>query len=494
MKVNWERSKALSGWIVSAILALSLFGVVVAVNPSFQTIIEPGSMVSTANYIVFINSGIYYAKNGVTGAITSSSIFSTFLHSLIASLGNSGGSIFITKGTYMASTSINFWDSPGGLSLTYSNIQISGQGAGTIIKMSNSANLASGIFFIGFGVSNVTIKDMLFDGNSAFQTTDGVGIEVRRSSNIIIDNIVFMNFYNSGVFGFDSPITNTTFNNKVINSYFINNRLYGIRLGFASDRWILYGNQFIGNSFGNSGNGGSIYGENSNNITVSYNLITNQFGSGFNIAGIHFRFCLPSMNSVIFDGPIIIGNRVFSSTSEGILVTGCVGANINGNIVTNSKYSGIYLEGSPKSIVIGNIISNSGTNGITIGSMGAFPYFSIQTNVDGNFVTDSLSAGILTDSANVTIHGNTVVNSSKGTLLNSWDYAGIQAYAYYVLIINNRVFDAQVVKTEKYGVSLLLSGGTSCNSCIVEWNDLRGYSVNATYNGGTNNTIANNIY
>ena len=51
MKVNWERSKALSGWIIAAIMVVSLFAVVSAINPSFQTIIQPGSMISPATYI-----------------------------------------------------------------------------------------------------------------------------------------------------------------------------------------------------------------------------------------------------------------------------------------------------------------------------------------------------------------------------------------------------------------------------------------------------------
>jgi len=107
MKVNWERSKAMSGWIVAIILAVSLSGVVFALNPSFSTVIQPGSMVSPPTYTVF-NSGVNtFARDGRTGVIAyASTNTSNVIQTVIRYVKgfNSGGSILIKTGDYYLGT------------------------------------------------------------------------------------------------------------------------------------------------------------------------------------------------------------------------------------------------------------------------------------------------------------------------------------------------------------------------------------------------------
>lgn len=102
--MNWERAKAMSGWVVASILAVSLFAVVgIATNPSFDTTIQPGSMVSTSTYIVFTDGTNYFARNGKTGAIQYSGLNdSAVIQSTITATqaAGVGGSIEFAPGNY----------------------------------------------------------------------------------------------------------------------------------------------------------------------------------------------------------------------------------------------------------------------------------------------------------------------------------------------------------------------------------------------------------
>lgn len=68
---------------------------------SFSTIIENGSMVETASYIIFKDGSTYYARNGTTGSIDYSGIIaSTLIKNVISNCSN-GDKIYFKKGTYV---------------------------------------------------------------------------------------------------------------------------------------------------------------------------------------------------------------------------------------------------------------------------------------------------------------------------------------------------------------------------------------------------------
>lgn len=113
MKVNWERSKALSGWMVAFILMFSLVGIVIAFNPGYQTIIQQGSMVSSDDFIISTDGTNYFARNGLTGSVDSSDTSASVViqyslnHLPVSSLwGSRIGSIRFLTGNYSITTTI----------------------------------------------------------------------------------------------------------------------------------------------------------------------------------------------------------------------------------------------------------------------------------------------------------------------------------------------------------------------------------------------------
>lgn len=118
-----KQSKFRFTYIVTAVavsclmVGASLGMIIDASTPGFPTVIEPGSMASSASYVVFKDGSTTYAKNGTTGALAFSSTSSySVLQSCINDIANkSGGSIDVKMATYTLAQ---------GLNITHSNIAI----------------------------------------------------------------------------------------------------------------------------------------------------------------------------------------------------------------------------------------------------------------------------------------------------------------------------------------------------------------------------------
>jgi len=94
-----------------------------SLSNSIETIIEPGSMVTEASYIIFTDGTNYYARNGMRGSVISSPSFSELMTRVISQVKN-GGLIFIKAGIY-----------EGDIFITGKAIHLSGEGKwGTIIR------------------------------------------------------------------------------------------------------------------------------------------------------------------------------------------------------------------------------------------------------------------------------------------------------------------------------------------------------------------------
>src|SRR6266566_3413993 len=108
---RWERAKALSGWAVAIILLISLVSVVQALNPSFGTIIQPGSMAITDDFVIFKDvTNSVFARNGNTGSIDySGSDLGAVVNSAVTALYAypDGGSVHIRAGNYTYTTTIS---------------------------------------------------------------------------------------------------------------------------------------------------------------------------------------------------------------------------------------------------------------------------------------------------------------------------------------------------------------------------------------------------
>jgi len=90
---------------VAVLLLGASFGIMIsATTPNIPTVIEPGSMVGSANYILFQDGATNYAKNAITGQIAYSGTNAlTLFNSVIGQL-PSGGEIFVHRGNYTFAT------------------------------------------------------------------------------------------------------------------------------------------------------------------------------------------------------------------------------------------------------------------------------------------------------------------------------------------------------------------------------------------------------
>ena len=145
--------------IVGATLAIAFLflgvslGIIITAQttPSgFPTVIEPGSQVSGASYVVFLDNGNYYAKNGTTGAIDYSSTNAlTFLNQVI-DLAPRSGIIALGPGDYSWSgTDYLLIDKPGLTFIGSASETVSGN---TGAHKTTPTNLTGDVTIIAEGV------------------------------------------------------------------------------------------------------------------------------------------------------------------------------------------------------------------------------------------------------------------------------------------------------------------------------------------------------
>ncbi len=77
-------------------------------GPSFSSVIQAGSMVSTASRIVFYDSGIYYARNGLSGAIDYSGTVASVVEQSAINAMNPGESIYFKTAIYEQTAQVTF--------------------------------------------------------------------------------------------------------------------------------------------------------------------------------------------------------------------------------------------------------------------------------------------------------------------------------------------------------------------------------------------------
>lgn len=110
----------------------------------------------------------------------------------IDALPANGGSIYVREGTYTISIS--------GITITKSNVVITGAGEGTVLQAANS--LSDNIFTIGDGTnsySNITIANLKIDGRSLYQSS-GSGILVKKMvSRCRFLNLTIYDCYSCGI-------------------------------------------------------------------------------------------------------------------------------------------------------------------------------------------------------------------------------------------------------------------------------------------------------
>jgi hypothetical protein len=124
-------------------------------------------MVSSASYFVFEDEGTYFAKNGTTGATTTSSASALTLFNSVIDLLPEGGTIFVHEGAYTFATPL-YIDNPG--------IIINGAvGPNTDVFPYDIARGARFIGAITVQAPNVQLNNIGVEGKMTLTSTDAMG-------------------------------------------------------------------------------------------------------------------------------------------------------------------------------------------------------------------------------------------------------------------------------------------------------------------------------
>jgi parallel beta-helix repeat protein len=353
-----------------------------------------------------------------------------------------GGKIFIEKGTYDIQSPINL----------YSNIEVYGEGIGTVLKPSfaNSGDVGclQAVGTSGAELENIYIHDLLI-GNTIDTKVGQHGIYCSYVGLAQTTGLTSGDYsrYDSTTVGADKP---NKMGVRIENCYVQNNNSYGIYL-YSSN------NIITGNTVQNSNYG--IYLNSSANNTITGNTVQNNSDYGI--------YLYSSNNNSI------TGNTVQNNGSQGISLGASSNNTVTGNTVQNNGSYGIYLDASSNNTITGNTVQNNSSSGIYL-------YSSSNNNtVTGNTVQNNSSSGIyLRSSSNNTVTGNTVQNNGS---------TGI----YLVSSSNNNTITGNTVQNnDSIGIYLISSANNTITGNISRGNS----STNIQTSSSNNNLINGNSY
>jgi hypothetical protein len=344
----------------------------------------------------------------------------TTINTAISALPTSGGTVFLTDGTFNLSNYIDLG--------TRTGVRIVGSGPGTILRMSNGANTSA---IRGTSVIDITLADFAIDGNAA-NNTGGKGLQflTNTADTIKVDRLYIYNTSDAaiGITCLKVTIQNceiyncakgVQFNNGADNCYVTACRIHDIGMGVGqlADAISCQGSRcrFEANVIWNASDTGINIASQSG---VGHNAaIDNEVylcgNSGINTGGAHHdviignmcyangrKTATPRSNAGIYvrdrtDGTdsssdvIVLGNRCWDDTTTYPLPAGAVGqlyglalhkntgaapSNViaTGNDFTGNLSVGIFRENVGSGVVLqanlGDTTFNNGTSTIASGS------------------------------------------------------------------------------------------------------------------------------
>jgi len=365
-----------------------------AATPTSTFTISPGIYPGAPSYTIWKEGNSYFAKNS-NGKIEFSGTNASYV--LIKAKEN-GDFIFIKAGVYEVNNQIA-WDN---------NTVVMGEGTATVIRPTTTS-LIDGIFRIN-NAHNVTIANLMIDGDSVNRGVNEVLIDIRGSSqNILVQN-VFLKRANQGIRITGSSSKVKIVSNTIYQCYYgilacvgnpyvdqvivANNHVYGTTNHYVSisfDRQIR--NSMILNNIVEYPSHLGIAVASSENITIANNEIVMKDGGVSGDAGVHveghatygYSYNIKIENNRIIKGRFygieafltfnltISNNEVYQAPKIGIMIGSCQSVIIAGNTVDSSGSNGIQVYNSTvsiasKFILISNNISKNNDIGQTGGS------------------------------------------------------------------------------------------------------------------------------
>lgn len=399
-----------------------------------------------------------------------------------------GGTVFFPSGTYLVSN-IDMG------AATYDNISLVGAGASSIIKQAAAAN--DDLFFIRYA-TNITFRDLKFDGNASNQATGANSFFGGNSSCLVLARDINSTGSSAGVQEGGIRFLNCVFYNWFWDAINVSSDAAGL---------VVDGCFFDGNGF----TGGETYHFAINNQCKQFSIVNNQIrnidGGGVYMEGDNTTLSEATYTSVDGFGSIanntvenclwgirsqnlgvahsIVGNQI-SDCQSGIALDAS-GLTQSGesdyqhqNIVANNAIrtitkstlngDGISILNHRNSVVSGNSIESAVT-GIRITSSG-------MVAVSGNAIRKSGGIGVrISDSTNITICGNVIADgmqSASGTYETAGSEAGVTLFSSGstsgVVINGNMIVDQQSSATQAYGILLY----HSCTGVDISGNRFSG--------------------
>jgi len=152
---------------------------------SLSTLYLSGGIYPQGDYTIFKEGSTWYAKNAYGYIGKTETNVTKVVEYCNTQLSSTGGTIkfgrFDVTLDYVNGTGIPF----------ASNIIYEGQGKGTVFRAKEGgANSASSFYiFRGFLVHNVTVRNIVIDGQISVHGDDYVGFQFINSTNIIVENV-----------------------------------------------------------------------------------------------------------------------------------------------------------------------------------------------------------------------------------------------------------------------------------------------------------------
>jgi len=424
------------------------------------------------DYLIWKDGSTYRCQSGATGCnIYSNADAATVFNYAIDLMETADNqTLLIKNATYPISTPI---------SMTAAHrCKISGEGPGTILQTPDTTD--ENILYVYY-CHDVTIENLVFDGNRINNGGDCYNILCTNSDNITIQNCKIINASYYGIMVYESE-ADTVFDINIKNNYIYNSGFHGIFVTSGADNITISGNRVkdccgaVHASF----NGG-IFCNGCYNVLIENNICTGMVNAGYLTAGIvvYHDGATVTGPPIIYPGCVISNNICNLNNGQGILVESVPGVIIDGNFCKNNLCAGIYLEDATYGGLISNnlCITNSPAvvndwdiqGGIQAGT---WTYTPNRCKYINNFCYKNGGNGLALEGSHVSVIGNTCINNMQLIAGPYWNGA-ISVIGEYNLLTDNICYDDQGTKTQIYGIDLGIVNTGLAHYSMVYNNDVR---------------------
>jgi parallel beta-helix repeat protein len=258
-----------------------------------------------------------------------------------------GGTVFIPRGIYEVSTTIN----------VPNYATIIGQGRSTVVKAAGGTNID--VFTLIADIHDVIIRDLVVNGQADNNPTTGVGINCLDGNiNCLFENLEMTNCRESCIL-IDSP---TTKGSMIMNNCYVHDTQSSCMESGSG----CNDTRITNNLFTTCGEHAIRIRATSNRVVIANNVIRDCLPG---LTGINAKSCFHSTitgNTIETCGSgitlksltqcIVTGNAVYEVTADGIVMDDVHFCTVTGNSLIDCDIQGIDIKGGGKqNIIIGNI-------------------------------------------------------------------------------------------------------------------------------------------